>query len=109
MKEKLPRKVLVYRCKHHECEHDMMGCRYSWCHNEKCSSRTCLCESIFQMMFACPYYKRGEKQGFLKYDKYDKKLVEELKQKLQKEKDDTEAAEKALYLKLKQKYEGTLK
>lgn len=102
--EEAPKKK-VWRCANLENECDMMGCKYAWCHAKDSPHRECNCGSIFVMQH-CPWFTKGEKAVMLTYNDYDEREVQEYLAKMHKEQEEKDAAERALYLQLKKKFEG---
>ena len=93
------------RCKFFERECDDLG-KYSWCRSDERTDSECDCDTIYEMNLACPYFERGAVSFMLDYSKFDKKKVEERKERIRKDLEYKEAEERATYLRLKAKYEG---
>ena len=96
-------KVKVYECLHYEYEYDDLG-KYSWCHSNDMKCRECKFEHIYAQQ-ACPCYKQGNLRGEWTPSKNELKEVEEFKKQREKELQEQEIAERALYEYLKSKYD----
>lgn len=100
------KKKTVYECKHFECECDLLGYKYLRCHNPKSGRYECMCTDIVEMN-ACPFFNRGEHKAVIEVTQDQEKRVEEFKRKLAEEEKNKETCERALYERLKKKYENT--
>lgn len=98
------KKKTFYECKHFECECDLLGYKYLRCHSPKSGSYECMCSDVMEMN-ACPFFNRGDRKAVMAVTPEDERRVDEFKNRLAEEEKRKEACERAMYERLKKKYE----
>ena len=97
-------KTKVYECAHYKYEYDGFD-KYTWCRCRESGYRECPAEQIYAMQF-CPCYEKGNLRGEWVVSVNEIKVAEEFRKKIEQDKRDVEAKERALLKYLKEKYEN---
>lgn len=97
-------KTKVYECAHYEYEYDGFD-KYAWCHCRESGHRECPAEHIYSMQF-CPCYEKGNLRGEWVVSGNEILEAEEFRKRIEQDKKDAEAKERAMLKYLKEKYES---